>query len=416
MSVSRSGELYYTEEEKEAALNNNNALQYALSRGYHLVRSGNEFHLKEHDSMVFKADGRWYWNSQSLKGRALDFIQHYENREYKEAICILAGTINQSAPIGPVKHVEIPDVEKKEMILPERAAKYNSLFFYLCNFRGIDELLVKQMVAERKVYQAITYNKIVIAGYDKDGRARYKVKEKFKDELLNIPSETTSLSIDGKSDSPIFQEKCLTIDSIQQLIKKKKIFKFNVVCMVGYDENGKAKYASIRSMNTKEGSKSLKVDVEGSDKSYPFQIDGSPDSNTVCVLESPIEGMSYWSMCHETKSDRQDCYMIGLGGASVLQALDRFLKDHPQIDTIVSGLNNDDEQSGHKINAGLNGTNRIIEKYSKLYTVNVHKPHLNDWNNVLTNYRKHLRSKMALHQRNNPLHQKRPNRTDALTI
>lgn len=108
--------------------------------------------------------------------------------------------------------------------------------------------------------------------------------------------------------------------------------------------------------------------------------------------------------------------MIGLGGASVLQALDRFLKDHPQIDTIVSGLNNDDEQSGHKINAGLNGTNRIIEKYSKLYTVNVHKPHLNDWNNVLTNYRKHLRSKMALHQRNNPLHQKRPNRTDALTI
>lgn len=398
MSVSRSGELYYTDEEKEAALNNNNALQYALSRGYHLVRTGNEFHLKEHDSMVFKADGRWYWNSQSLKGRALDFIQHYENREYKEAICILAGTINQSAPIGPVKHVEFPVEEKKEMILPERAEKYNSLFFYLCKFRGLDELLVKRMVAERKVYQAITYNKIKIAGYDKDGHAQYKVKEKFKDELQDIPAETTSLSIDGKPVSPIFQEKCLTSDSIQQLIKEKKIFKFNVVCMVGYGENGKAKYASIRSMNTKEGSKSLKVDVEGSDKSYPFLIEGSPDSNTVCVLESPIEGMSYWSVCQETKSDRQDCYMLGLGGASVLQALDRFLKDHPQIDTIVSGLNNDDEQSGHRINAGLNGTNRIIEKYSKQYTIIVHKPHLNDWNNVLTNYRQHLQRKMTLRQ------------------
>lgn len=416
MSVSRSGELYYTEEEKEAALNNNNALQYALSRGYHLVRSGNEFHLKEHDSMVFKADGRWYWNSQSLKGRALDFIQHYENREYKEAICILAGTINQSAPIGPVKHVELPVEEKKDMILPEKAAKYNSLFFYLCQFRGIDETLIKQMVAEHKVYQAITYNKIKIAGYDKDGHAWYKVKDKFKDELQDIPMETASLSIDGRPDSPTFQEKCLTMDSIQQLIKEKKIFKFNVVCMVGYDENGKAKYASIRSMNTKEGSKSLKVDLEGSDKSYPFLIEGSPDSTAVCVLESPIEVMSYWSMCQETKSDRQDCYMLGLGGSSVLQALERFLKEHPQVDTIVSGLNNDDEQSGHKINAGLNGTNRIIERYSKQYEVIVHKPHLNDWNNVLTNYQQRLQAKMPLRRQNHIARPEHSRRASALTI
>ena len=67
MSVSRrTGDVYYTDEEKEKALQNTNALKYALSHGYQLMKSGNEYRLKEHDSMVFELNGKWHWNSRGL--------------------------------------------------------------------------------------------------------------------------------------------------------------------------------------------------------------------------------------------------------------------------------------------------------------------------------------------------------------
>lgn len=395
MSVSRSGKLYYTDEELEDALRNNNALQYALSRGYPLVRSGSEFRFKEHDSMVFKADGRWYWNSKGVSGRALDFIQHYENKDKIEAVCILAGTINRSAPVGPIQKVDITE-QKKEFVLPERAERYNSVFAYLTKHRAIDESLVKRLVEEHKIYQAITYNKIKIAGYDQDGHARYTVKEHFKDDLKDIPLISVAVSNNALPGSEIRQIDCLSFDTIQQLEKEKRIYKFNVVCMVGYDKEGKARYASLRSMNTKEGSKSLKIDVDGSDKSYPFIIEGHVDCDTLCVFESPLEAASYWSICKATNSERQNYHMISLGGAATQLSLERFLKDNPHIKNIIVGLNNDEQQHGHKINAGLNGTKRIQEKFSSQYQIRIHKPHLNDWNDVLRNFRQRLQNKIAI--------------------
>lgn len=156
--------------------------------------------------------------------------------------------------------------------------------------------------------------------------------------------------------------------------------------------NGKTEYASLRSTNSYK--KIFKIDVPGSDKSYPFIIDGKTGNNTVCVFESPIEAMSYWSLCKETESERIHCHMISLGGAGVQLALDRFLSEHPNIENIVVGLNNDSQKFGHSINAGRNGAQRIIEKYGEKYHVTMHQPHLNDWNDVLKNYRHGLESKM----------------------
>ena len=87
---------HYTQEQHEAAMRNNHALNYALSRGYQLVRNGQSYRMKEHDSMVFTLDGRWYWNSRSLSGRAVEFITQYElggssADNLVRAILILAG-------------------------------------------------------------------------------------------------------------------------------------------------------------------------------------------------------------------------------------------------------------------------------------------------------------------------------------
>ncbi len=325
MSVSgRTGEIYYTDEELIKAKQNNNALKYALSRGYHLQKIGNEYHLKEHDSMVFTLDGKWHWNSKDLHGHALDFIQAYENCDYKEAICLLAGTLNMPAPVGPVKDIPLAPAEKKEFVLPERADNFKIIFAYLIKERGIDEGLVKHLVVERKLYQSKAYNNVV---------------------------------------------------------------------MVGFDDHNTARYASLRSTNSYK--KIFKIDVPGSDKSYPFIIDSKTSSNTVRVFESPIEAMSYWTLCKETGSSFTQDYMISKGGSATFVPLDRFLNDHPEVKNIILCLNNDSKEFGHIINAGLNATENLSKRYQDKYNIGTHIPHLNDWNDVLKNYRHNLESKMS---------------------
>ena len=389
MAISRkTGEVYYTDEEKEKALQNTNALKYALSHGYQLIRTGNEYRLKEHDSMVFELNGKWHWNSRGLHGDALDLLQEYEGYSYQEAICELAGTLSGQLPVVPIFNTPLLEPEeKKEFILPERADNFKILFAYLIKERCLDPVLVKDFVNKHKIYQGVNYSALKIVGYDKDGRARYTVKEKYKDDFKNAVFEHIQVNNGCKAQQ--FSERvCLPIPYVSKLLSDGKIKLFNNLVMVGYDQDSIARYASQRSMSS--FGKPFKVDVDGSDKSYPFVLEGKPDSDTVCVFESPIEAMSYWSLCKETGSDRMDCPLMSLGGANSMLALDRYLAENLQIKQIVIGLNNDSQEFGHTINAGRNGAVRINEKYGGEYHIIKHQPHLNDWNDVLKNYRKNL--------------------------
>lgn len=311
MSISKTGVLYFTDEEKARALANNNALEYALQKGYDLVKKGSYYTMREHDSMVFEQNGKWSWNSQSIiKGKALDFIQHYEEKSYIEAILELSGTV-----ISPAIRKEIVANDKpKKLVIPPRSDKFDTVFTYLTKTRGISEDVIKKLYSEGKIYQSTQYQNLV---------------------------------------------------------------------MVGFNEYKQPKYISIRSTGINEENP-FKMDSAGSDKSYPFIISGTDNTSTVCVLESPIEVMSYKSLCSITKSPNSGYDMISLGGTSTV-SLDRYLSDHPHIKTIVVCTNND---KYHNINAGDKSMQAIQDKYRDNYTITTHSPHLNDWNDVLTSMRK----------------------------
>ena len=78
MATSKNGKNYYTKEQYQYAKFQASALEYALSKGYQLIPKGQYYTMPEHDSMVFAPNGMWYWNSRGLKGKALDFMLHYE--------------------------------------------------------------------------------------------------------------------------------------------------------------------------------------------------------------------------------------------------------------------------------------------------------------------------------------------------
>lgn len=385
MAISRkTGKLYCTDEEWQKALENNNALEYAMSRGYSLVHIGNSYRLKEHDSMVFLPPGSnrkysWYWNSQGLHGNAIDFMMHYEGMSKIEAVLTLANTIQISAP---VRQEAQKTAQPKPFILPEKAENYRRMFAYLCKERGIDHGLVKQLETKGKIYQGVTYAHFDIAGYDASGKLYYKLKSRFEGKFPDLPWQNRVLYTQSKN---AYEAVSVSAQCVHTLAQNGETRAYQNVVMVGLTPNHVPSYASMRSIGG-----SYKIDVTGSRKDYGFCINGNSTSDTVCVFESPIEAMSYWTLCKELNSPRISDPMLSLGGAGVPLALQQYLQDHQNIQKIVTGLNVDTQENGHVMQAGQMGTQRIQKEFGDRYEITVHRPNLNDWNDVLKNYRKNL--------------------------
>ena len=156
MPISKNNHLYYTKEQYELAKRNNNALHYALSVGYDLVQQGQYYIMKEHDSMVFKPNGSWFWNSRNLHGGAIEFMIHFEGRSLSEAITILAGNeITQGVPFGhPETTSEAQNSsDEHHFILPKRSSDTRQLYGYLCKTRKISPSIVKEMLGQKILYQ-----------------------------------------------------------------------------------------------------------------------------------------------------------------------------------------------------------------------------------------------------------------------
>lgn len=164
---------------------------------------------------------------------------------------------------------------------------------------------------------------------------------------------------------------------VYDFIKRDKIYenKHGSCVFVGYDKEGQAKYASVRSTNTT--GKSYRCDVKNSDKTYPFCRSGTND--TVCIFEAPIDLMSYLTLIkkHDIKAFENHC--ISLGGVAD-KALEYYLKENPSIIKIMLCLDNDE--------AGHFACQQIREKYRDRYKIVRHLPQGKDFNEQLLNINK----------------------------
>ena len=174
MPLSKHNNLYFTAEQKALAEQNSNALQYALSQGYDLVRHGNYYVMKEHDSMVFKLDGSWFWNSRRLHGRAAEFIMYYEGKSLVEAILTLSGETVSARQQSPILPRASPAVPFKP---PVRAHNQKQMYGYLCGTRKLEPQIIKAMVDQRILYQSdqtLSPGKVVhhacFISYDESGK------------------------------------------------------------------------------------------------------------------------------------------------------------------------------------------------------------------------------------------------------
>ncbi len=277
MPISKSGKLYFSPAQIETA-RACSALEYARSVGYELVRhSATAYHLKEHDSMVFKSDGQWFWNSRGLKGRAIEFIMCYEQRSFLVAVHMLLSR-SAAAPNASLLP-PAPPPEEKPFELPEKSPTFKRLFSYLCKTRMLDGEIVKELVRQGRIYESI--RKYI----------------------------------------------CRNTGEVRTA--------HNVV-FVGLDEEGQPRSAFQRGTTAI----AFKGDVYGSQKQYAFRCPGREGATTVAVFEASIDAISHATLAKLRGEDWLDRDRIDLGGLSAL-ALLHYLETHTKVNHIELCLDND---------------------------------------------------------------------------
>jgi len=313
---------HYTQEQHEAAMRNN----HALSRGYQLVRNGQSYRMKEHDSMVFTLDGRWYWNSRSLSGRAVEFITQYElggssPDNLVQAILILAGA-DTACTCKPkaesfAKSASVPPTNKTPFQLPQRASDSHRLIAYLCQTRGISLQIVQTMLTQRVLYESVS--------------------------------------------------------------KTPNGYSAHNACFVSYGPDNRPCSAFLRGLSSNNG-KPFKKEVEGGDKRWGWKLRGV-EVEEVCVFEACIDAASYATLLlmqgQKPLAGRDYLALGGLG----MTPLSNYLLHHPQTKRVKLMLDND--------SAGQEAAARFQAALEK-YTVETVIPEFGkDWNDTLLQHRLH---------------------------
>jgi hypothetical protein len=144
---------------------------------------------------------------------------------------------------------------------------------------------------------------------------------------------------------------------------------------VGRDESGKARFAAMRGTRG-----DFKRDADGSDKRFSFCLPpDNPQSNTLFVFESPIDLLSYDTLCKLGFIEARDGWRLSLGGTA-MSALTHFIEQHKFNNPITHCVVCTDRDT-----AGNSAFSEIREKL----TVNVSRliPVGKDWNETLQRIR-----------------------------
>lgn len=171
----------------------------------------------------------------------------------------------------------------------------------------------------------------------------YPIKQKCDDFKLPMGCSKPKKMFDY-----LINEGCIDKDIVNFYYLKRYIYecqKDYSVVFVGYDEKGKAKFASKRATNS-----NWKKDIYGSDKHYSFRLINK-GSEVVHIFESPIDLMSFQTLEKQKGKEWNHKNYLSLAGATIIGkdiqtselplSLEHFLMNNKQIKEIVLHLDND---------------------------------------------------------------------------
>ena len=183
----------YTQEQIDRA-NQVNLEQFLRSQGEQLIKSGNEYRWKRHDSLTIKGN-KWFRHSQSKGGYPVDFVMEFFSKTFPEAVQMLTG----EAPASDGK-TAAPSAEFR---LPPRNLYIEKMMAYL-HQRKIPEELVQEFYKDSLIYEDAVKHNVVFVGKDESGIPRYAhckgTADSFRMDVLGSDkSHNFAYRSDGKS-------------------------------------------------------------------------------------------------------------------------------------------------------------------------------------------------------------------------
>ncbi len=273
--------------------------------GYKTKRVGNFYTIEEMDSVRIKNHRTYTRYSDDTGGSAIDLLINLQGMDFREAVRWLLD-------YHGVRH-QVPDTFRKaasgDMAKNIKAVK---------PVGQLREILPE--VQERQPFR------LPNANYDYDRIYRYLCGErKLSREIVQF-----------------FVEKRMIYESV----------KTHNVVFVGRDQQGIARHASLRGTYNPPNGKAFKGVLPGSDARYSFNLISA--SNRLIVCEAPIDCMSYMDFTRDMLHDPYDNYLALCGTHD--RALERFLRDNPQIKYINLALDADEP--------GQKACEKIMDKYT----------------------------------------------------
>ena len=183
----------YTQEQIDRA-NQVNLEQFLRSQGEQVIKSGNEYRWKKHDSLTIK-ENKWFRHSQSKGGYPVEFVMEFFGKTFPEAVFLLIG----EAPADGVSAA----TQSQEFRLPPRNRYAEKMTSYLSQ-RKIPDELIQEFYKEGLIYEDAQRHNIVFVGKDETGIPRYAhckgTSDAFRMDVLGSDkSHNFAYRSDGKS-------------------------------------------------------------------------------------------------------------------------------------------------------------------------------------------------------------------------
>ena len=183
----------YTQEQIDRA-NRVDLVQFLHSQGETLIKSGNEYRWKRHDSLTVKGN-KWFRHSQSKGGYPIDFVMEFFSKTFPEAVFLLIGE-------APADNSTTAATSEK-FRLPPRSRYIESAMGYLRQ-RKIPEELIQEFYREGLIYEDAQRHNVVFVGTDESGIPRYAhckgTEDTFRMDVLGSDkAHNFAYRSDGKS-------------------------------------------------------------------------------------------------------------------------------------------------------------------------------------------------------------------------
>ncbi len=140
-------------------------IQYLMLKGEQFKKEGHRYRHKEHNSLIVSDDNKWFWNSRNLYGNTpISYLTLVEKMSLPDAVHELLGDGIKHNII--IQNFDKAAEKKQSFVLPEKNDNYRRAFAFLNKTRGIDSIIISEMMKQKRVYESKQYHNCVFIGYN----------------------------------------------------------------------------------------------------------------------------------------------------------------------------------------------------------------------------------------------------------